>query len=94
MTNKLLRVQICGCEHNNHCTDDGPLPGYHDYGKALAGRHGALWVGPVCDPCAADCMAEYLHTETHSCIECWESFASNEHLTRHTRESHPQLARC
>lgn len=46
----------CNCEHSRHDLE----PARH---VAPAGARRAWHVGPVCDPCASSCMAEYLHAE-------------------------------
>jgi hypothetical protein len=50
----------CNCEHTNHFTDEfGPQNG-HEYLASTAGSQRALYVGPICDSCAATCMVDYL----------------------------------
>lgn len=50
----------CNCEHTSHFNDQyGPQTG-HDHLAVEAGKNAALYVGPVCDKCAATCMADYL----------------------------------
>lgn len=55
----MSRRGACSCEHVRHF-DGGEG---HEYGAAPAGARRAFHVGLVCDPCAASCMAEYLHAE-------------------------------
>ena len=60
-------VEPCNCEHANHFdfrvngqgVVDRPL-GVHEYMKAAAGDQWGMYVGHVCDACAAGCMKDWL----------------------------------
>lgn len=56
----------CQCEHVRHFPQasepefaDIPRDG-HAYQAVDAGEHRAMFVGEVCDTCAATCVADYL----------------------------------
>lgn len=52
--------EMCTCEHTNHFNDSfGPKIG-HEYGKVTAGTKKARFVGPICDDCSVNCLADYL----------------------------------
>lgn len=52
----------CQCEHGEHF-DGGPG---HDYAGVPAGKHRASYVGPICDECAREHMADYLEPDDAS----------------------------
>jgi hypothetical protein len=51
---------MCNCEHAKHFDDEPEPQTGHDYMAVPAGKHSAMFVGPVCDKCAETCMSKYL----------------------------------
>lgn len=49
--------QACQCEHKDH---EAPATQAHAYLQVPAGTHRAAHVGPICDDCARDHLADYL----------------------------------
>jgi hypothetical protein len=67
-------ANVCACEHDYHMTDE--YKGYgvvqtkirvkHKYLRRPSGQAWALYVGHVCDDCAATCMKDWI-VEEHVC---------------------------
>lgn len=54
----------CGCEHEDHFSEEGPAGTKHRtkhaYASVSAGEKRGLYVGRICDRCAETCMTDYL----------------------------------
>jgi hypothetical protein len=73
----------CNCEHSRHFDFQVGVDGVatriddvHEYMKVEAGEQWAMYVGHVCDDCAATCMTGWL--EPHVCSKwCCDEWRDN-----------------
>lgn len=76
---------VCQCEHIKHF--DLGAHGNHGYLSAPAGSRKAIYLGPVCDQCAATCVADYLVKASYvTDVEAAWDMALAEYAERHPTE--------